>query len=434
MSNDIKIVSANGKRVVKETTDVPGLVRIELEHQIAESNAHIEYNGPKISPAEWHKAMSFCRWSYDTFKSEAQLRCFIDPVANSWLFWAFPQEAGRGMSTKEIDGADMEKQRAELPHADRLIPFGTIHDHCSGSAFQSGVDEHNEKSQDGLHFTFGKVDKDEFDLDSRLYLLDTKYNPLLSAFWDIGPEVAKLIPHKLHGDIALWQMKQFVQVEFPQQWKDNMKVEKRVSVSDGDWHPYRGTSMGIYTGGDWKERKIKETIMEWMEINKDMAFTQEEWNQVLDFLYRDQLVDSLLLKCKEKYADPYEVVAELATHPLQYFNLMEKIACGEPLNESKPESKAGNNGSGTGMEKKKKKKEHPSHGDIKSENGWDWQWDSGKERWVWLRSTPDKTEQTIIGSVPGSTYHHGQHHPIDGSIHWDSDLNTWVDFQGYPVD
>ncbi len=72
-------------------------------------------------------------------------------IGGNWLF-AFNQ-AGNGY-------------RLSLPnlHDECTICTGefedsciSAHHHCSASAFQSGTDEENERGQDGLHITVGRM-------------------------------------------------------------------------------------------------------------------------------------------------------------------------------------------------------------------------------------------------------------------------------------
>ena len=55
--------------------------------------------------------------------------------------------------------------------------FGTVHHHCSTSAFQSGTDEADETNREGFHFTIGNLDKEDIDIHFR-WCLDNQCHEL----------------------------------------------------------------------------------------------------------------------------------------------------------------------------------------------------------------------------------------------------------------
>lgn len=207
-----------------------GLLEAKFEHKVASTEGTIVYHGPKIPPAEWHKMLSFFRWTYSTTKSESQVRLYVNTLQGTWSAWAYPQEARTGMSAKELDTPDAKTQRAQFPDSSGWVYFGTVHHHCSASAFQSGTDQSNEEGQDGLHITIGGIDRDKHDLHCRFYLAGDEFSPDMSLFWDIGDEARRLLPPDLHDRIARWQMGAKVETPFPDQWKENLIEVKSLGV------------------------------------------------------------------------------------------------------------------------------------------------------------------------------------------------------------
>ena len=190
---------------VRQLIDVPGLLSGRLEHKIAETSASVQWTGPKIGREAWNEVLAFFRHVAKTSHSEAQVRAFVfrgNP--KHWAFWAFPQKACSGLSARELDTEDSKQQWQQWPGG-QWLPWGTIHSHVNIAAFQSGTDEHDEKHQDGLHITIGKLDAPLFDLHARLYHCQNKFEPDLSWFWDVG-EAARFLPGELHGLAARFQM------------------------------------------------------------------------------------------------------------------------------------------------------------------------------------------------------------------------------------
>lgn len=213
--------------------DVPGLLRADFTHTIKESEGRLTYVGPKIPVNMWREVVSFFKWTYDTTKSESQVRLYVNPAASAWAAWAFPQEARTGMSARELVTDEGAVQREQFADSEGWLYFGTVHHHCSASAFQSGTDEANEKDQHGIHITVGSMDKAHHDLHVRFYLKDARFDVDMSMFWDIG-EIATITPPETHNRIAMWQMGLPSTVDFPQQWKDNLiEAPKPVGFTNG---------------------------------------------------------------------------------------------------------------------------------------------------------------------------------------------------------
>ena len=297
------------KDSVVETKKWHGVLECDFTYAIKDTSAIFKYQGPTIPLDEWHQLMSFFRWTYKEHHSEAQARGFIDPVDNKLFFWVFPQEAGTGMTTKEIEGDEWNKQRASLPHADQLEYFMTVHHHCSASAFQSGGDSANEErpgggnhetGQEGLHLTVGYMDKERHDLHSRFYLNGIKLAPSMANFWNIGDIIKAMIPPEDHDKVARYQMCQKVEMEFPEQWKKNY-IEIKTASTGSAMATYRGGAGYFYGYGDngtaYKplQERIEEKAVEIVEeMMTDPRMTLENLKSSMEFLRDSIVMDSIL--------------------------------------------------------------------------------------------------------------------------------------------
>lgn len=181
----LKIVQSSGKSV--EFKECEGLFSCLMEHEVTKTKADFKWTGPKITCQTWAEVLAFFKWTYDTEKSEAQVRLFVHPTLG-WLAWAFPQQGGTGMTSKELETEEFTKQRAEKIPAGYMA-FGTVHHHCGCSAFQSGTDETDERKQDGLHITIGNMDKPRYDIHARFYFKGHKFDVGMDSFWDVGGQV-----------------------------------------------------------------------------------------------------------------------------------------------------------------------------------------------------------------------------------------------------
>jgi hypothetical protein len=126
-----------------------------------------EWLGKPIPLDMWKEILAFMKQSQDKFKSEALAFLYYDVSNddNPWSYWVPPQETA-GMTVKSLpDDSLWREQRSKYPDTQ----FGTVHHHCTSSAFQSGTDEADEVNREGLHFTIGKLnDVDNLDVHFRL--------------------------------------------------------------------------------------------------------------------------------------------------------------------------------------------------------------------------------------------------------------------------
>jgi len=147
-----KYVVHDNKVYRKDKTDLFTTYN-ETEVQQSDSIAP-EWHGKKIPMQLWQEILAFMKVSYDKFKSETLIFLYYDETAKQpWSYWVPPQITN-GMTVKsDPDHEDFAKQRANYPDT----MFGTVHHHCSSSAFQSGTDEADETNREGYHFTVGKL-------------------------------------------------------------------------------------------------------------------------------------------------------------------------------------------------------------------------------------------------------------------------------------
>ena len=284
--------------------DYDGLLKVKLEYETKSAKASFLWTGPQIPPDVWHQILSFFKWTYNTTKSESQVRLYVNPTSKTWDAWAYPQEARTGMSAHELpDRPTTKLQRALFPDSEGWIYFGTVHHHCDCTAFQSGVDQANEENQAGLHITVGKMASEQHDLHCRFYLNGSCFDPDMSLFWDIGKDIVPLLPLDLHDRIARHQMGKMSDMPFPEEWKANLIEIKPVVQAIGLGYfpggdaagsvPYShpGDSSGVNRnfayGPIWK--RAKKAVEEIVRDAAEAGFTSKQLMDVLDFVDNDDL-------------------------------------------------------------------------------------------------------------------------------------------------
>lgn len=111
------------------------------------------WKGAKIPWAMWQEMVAWCQVTQKIHSSEALVFLFYDVPTSTWKHWFLPQVTS-GMSVKANENhPQYAAQRKEFPD----LQFGTLHHHCTASAFASGVDKSDEIDREGLHFTVGNI-------------------------------------------------------------------------------------------------------------------------------------------------------------------------------------------------------------------------------------------------------------------------------------
>ena len=271
---------ASIKPEITQNSTVPGLLDGSITYKVQQATSAIKWTGPRIMPDVWQSILAYFKWTWDTHKSESQVRLYVNVTAGQWAAWAFPQEMGGMAATKELpDDKEWEAQRAQFKESEGWIYLGTVHHHCNMSAFQSGTDKTNETNQDGLHITVGKMDEARHDIHCRFYLHGNEFSPDMQDFWDIG-EVARAITAPETWDLnARWQMTcpPPAAVGFPDVWKANTKEEVKTG-----WQGWTGSA---YSGiGGWRsdEKKAQDAALEVVRECNKLGIDEEELAFVLE--------------------------------------------------------------------------------------------------------------------------------------------------------
>lgn len=298
---------------------VDGLVKATFTYPAENPKANSTYEGPTINPEVWAEVLAFFKWTYDEYKSESQVRLYVNPKLKEWRAWAFPQEADTGMTAKEFEREETAaeaKARFEewgVAQSGDWYYFGTAHHHCGCSAFQSGTDEANEKGQDGIHITVGNMGSKLFDIDYRFYLGGIKFDAKLTMFWDVGDAVRAIIPADLCTNVAKYQMGKLADgASFPNAWKENVIKRETVSLPNtgsalglgkGD---YRDYSANGYTGGyyakTWTDR-IEAVLAAVFEAAAEMQMDFEEVKSWFEDMETEPLAQTLFKALKEERVD-----------------------------------------------------------------------------------------------------------------------------------
>jgi hypothetical protein len=304
-----------------QTRDVPGLLTCRLDYEIKSGTGRLDYTGPKFDPAMWHQVLSFFRWTHQEMNSESQVRLYVNTRLGRWGAWAFPQEARTGMNAREIATPETPEQAVArfaswgaAPSADWLY-FATVHHHCSASAFQSGTDEENERHQDGLHLTVGRLEAERHELHARFYLGGNCFAPDLSRFWPVDEALAARVPPMMRDELARFEMGDKVVVDFPDAWRRNV-IEVKPPARLRTAAPEAGTGEPRLEHPDWV--RAVEALRDLSARGAMEGFAEDDLFGALHSLATHPAHSLILETCLRHQVRPDDLLEEMESYELPY--------------------------------------------------------------------------------------------------------------------
>ena len=255
-----------------------------------------QWLGKKIPLAMWQEILAFMKHSYDVLKSETMLFLYYDDTKSQpWSFWVPPQITS-GMTVKsDPEHINFQAQRAQHPD----IMFGTVHHHCSTSAFQSGTDEADETNREGFHFTVGHLDKDDIDIHFR-WCLDNECHELEDLSMVIDGAVSPFKKNiKLTEDMLaveqdymnqqLYVIPDLTKYDFTE-YMDNVSKPKYVSSFKA-----KKPTLGYYDKDSWWDEPYipssKKNFTESGALNEMDVVDEMVFNSLFDNEFEEKLLD-----------------------------------------------------------------------------------------------------------------------------------------------
>ena len=189
----------------------------------------VAWTGPKLPFRLWHEILAFMRWSQAEHKSEALALLLFNTKTQEWNAWAPPQ-VGIGMTIRADETNPLYKEQRKAWNGDWVV-LGSIHHHCNGSAFASGVDRDDEAKKEGLHLTVGKMEAKECDIHARI---------TVNGYGTVETNPMNLIATADNGflddkDLRLRLLTCTTKAKFPEVWKTNYRKEVYSTHSGGSF-------------------------------------------------------------------------------------------------------------------------------------------------------------------------------------------------------
>jgi len=238
------------------------------------------FKGKKIPRRVWKEILSFMKQSYEKFKSETLVYLFYDEKSNNPWSWWIPPQTTSGMTVRSNpNNPEYQLQRKNYPDT----MFGTVHHHCSTSAFQSGTDEADEVNREGIHFTIGNMNKtNDFDLHCRITIGGCHAEIPAETYIEMAEDPFKKtanIPNDVKLDIRTYLHKKDI-VTLPEDYKNTIfqmdNVEKQQTLLNSQ--RYQG-QLGFSYNKPYS----------YLNDEEDMSFKKKE--EVLDLDEAEELIN-----------------------------------------------------------------------------------------------------------------------------------------------
>lgn len=146
------IVGSNGVFFQSDSNAYDVIAEKKDANILDEIKEKATFNYPIIGYEIFKQSLEFLRQVYKKHKAEGIILLTLnrdEPLAD--------QKYGMIIPEQEVASASADYQVPELPEG--IFLAGSIHSHPSFGAYQSSTDEKDEFTFDGVHLTFGHIDK-----------------------------------------------------------------------------------------------------------------------------------------------------------------------------------------------------------------------------------------------------------------------------------
>ena len=183
-------------KLCREIVRGPFVVLKEVE--VRKASIPVLWTGALIPYLMWEEICAFFRQSFAKVNSESLCWLYYSAERKQWA-WLVPWQSTLGMTVSV--SKDDTRNKTLRDHLDpSFVQIGSIHDHCNGSAFQSGTDRDDETNFNGVHITLGKLKDKELDTDTRVCIDGVQFKSAL-PFWVEYPPELNIVPPDLRRKV-----------------------------------------------------------------------------------------------------------------------------------------------------------------------------------------------------------------------------------------
>lgn len=150
------VIAQDGVYFAEQEGLIGSLTKIDEIPHLARVTPYATMWMPPIPQDTASLALSFFRRVWREYRSECELQLYVSQQQSKFLLIC-PEQEVTGVSVR------YKRQPTNTVPA-TFLRVGSIHSHCNFNAFHSTIDERDEITEDGLHVTFGNVDRQEISI------------------------------------------------------------------------------------------------------------------------------------------------------------------------------------------------------------------------------------------------------------------------------
>lgn len=185
------LIAGNGTFLHKDNGSFVALVPVDKISFLPDlkETSFLKWNLPKIPAEIVYQIKFFFAAVFQRYKAEAVVNLFYNFTAKEWKVEVTEQYVSRGGVKYQRKAATAGSSPLTVEQASKTgindlqkwIRIGTIHSHCDFNAYHSPTDVQDEEDFDGLHCTFGYVNKDDFKITASVVSngFRQKINPMI---------------------------------------------------------------------------------------------------------------------------------------------------------------------------------------------------------------------------------------------------------------
>ena len=305
MADNKYIVNNNSVYELQENELLSYYAKLEVE----EVEPRMTWHGGKFDLEMWDDIKNICQYTQDEHNSECMVRLYYNQKDKIWKACFFPQKMSGMTVSDEFDASILKESGCSME--DGFVEAGSLHHHCSSSAFQSKTDEKDEEGTPGIHITLGHIEKVNYELHARYKTPEDGFvtPKILSLFPE--PEWWKHVPTQLLSQIKFETMSKLIlskgdAKKAKKEWVDRI-IPKTKVVSGNYYGGHNGMRGGqtsllcdhdLLTEDEWLKKTMSTTNGSKNTTAKHTTkLTDKELDELIDEkegLYQDILIDMMV--------------------------------------------------------------------------------------------------------------------------------------------
>jgi hypothetical protein len=309
-------------KTIYKHADLGGLFEgyIPSGETIDESLPTMTWKGGKIPFAMWQQMSAFFRHTFETKRSESQLRLFYHESMQQWRTGPLPQRFPSGMTTKELSDHPLYESTKAVLMEGGYAQWGTAHHHCEAGAFQSGTDTKDEETTMGLHLTLGDMGKNMHSFHARVVVIvpgtlgpdgkvakpatSVQYAADILDWFEMPEPLPGWLPLDIQRGALMHALCLPSEAPFPDEWK-TMLIDPPPVVATPHRFGQGARDSWLNAPQSYKPHSRHDDDFRWWDEDKEIVTTPASKEPLLDYDEPEPELTEAVIALAEKHGLTY---------------------------------------------------------------------------------------------------------------------------------